>query len=339
QDGAAANTNFGTATTLNVRTDSTVNSGANQDTYLKFDLSGVNSSITNAKLRIYAALSAAGSVATSVYSVTSTNWLESGTGAITWSNKPTRSTNPLTGATATINSTTYALYDIDVTAYVQSEKTAGRDLISLALHDPTATTITTTLNSREATTNKPQLIVTTGNNAPPTVSLTAPANGANFIAPANITVSANASDSDGTISKVEFFAGATLIGTATAPTSGSLYSITWNNVSPGSYALTAKATDNASGATTSSATNINVVSQTGLSPAADAYVKDGTSANANFGTATDLQAQVSATAGNNRETYLKYDLTSVSGITQAKIRLYGRLNDTSASNVNAAIYS
>src|SRR5205085_6539957 len=240
QDGAAANTNFGTATTLNVRTDSTVNSGANQDTYLKFDLSGVNSSITNAKLRIYAALSAAGSVATSVYSVTSTNWLESGTGAITWSNKPTRSTNPLTGATATINSTTYALYDIDVTAYVQSEKTAGRDLISLALHDPTATTITTTLNSREATTNKPQLIVTTGNNAPPTVSLTAPANGANFIAPANITVSANASDSDGTISKVEFYAGTTLIGTATA----SPYQITWGSVATGSYTLTAIATDN-----------------------------------------------------------------------------------------------
>jgi hypothetical protein len=176
-------------------------------------------------------------------------------------------------------------------------------------------------------------------NVPPSVSMASPVDGASFAAGSNVVVSANAGDADGTVSKVEFFAGATLVGTATSPASGSLYSATWTNVSPGAYALTAKATDNAGGSTTSSAVNVNVVSQTGLSPTADAYVKDGTSATANFGTATDLQAQVSSTAGNNRETYLKYDLTSVSGVTQAKVRLYGRVNDTSASNVTAAIYS
>src|SRR5205085_1358365 len=63
-------------------------------------------------------------------------------------------------------------------------------------------------------------------NQPPTASLTAPANGATFTAPATITVSANASDTDGTISKVDFFAGSTLIGTDTT----SPYSITWSNV-------------------------------------------------------------------------------------------------------------
>jgi hypothetical protein len=434
QDGTSANANFGTATSLGVRTDSAANTGNNRDAYLRFDLTAVPNNITSAKLRVYASLSTAGSAATSAYSVSSTNWVESGTGGITWNNKPARSSTALTGATATVNSTTLAAYDIDVTAYVKGEKSAGRDLVSLALHNPTATTINTTLNSREATANKPQLLVTTStSNASPTVSLTSPANGSSFTAPANITVaataadgdgsvskveffagttligtattspyqitwpsvavgsyqltavatdnlgattrsgavtvnvnppnglpsvsmaspvdgasfaagsslavSANASDGDGTVSKVEFFAGATLVGTATSPTSGSLYSITWANVGPGSYALTAKATDNAGGSTTSAAVNISVVSQTGLSPTADAYVKDGTSATANFGTATDLQAQVSSTAGNNREAYIKYDLTSVSGITRAKVRLYGRLNDTSASNVNAAIYS
>jgi photosystem II stability/assembly factor-like uncharacterized protein len=43
-------------------------------------------------------------------------------------------------------------------------------------------------------------------NQPPRVTLMVPANGATFAAPAAITVSADASDPDGTISKVEFFA-------------------------------------------------------------------------------------------------------------------------------------
>jgi len=63
-------------------------------------------------------------------------------------------------------------------------------------------------------------------NQAPTVSLSAPANGATFTAPATITVSATASDPDGTVTKVDFFAGTTLIGTDTT----SPYSITWSNV-------------------------------------------------------------------------------------------------------------
>ncbi|HYG77652.1 MAG TPA: Ig-like domain-containing protein, partial [Planctomycetota bacterium] len=94
----------------------------------------------------------------------------------------------------------------------------------------------------------------TVSNVPPTVSLTAPTNGATFTAGANITLTANAADSNGTISKVEFFAGGTLLGTSTtAP-----YSFTWNNVAAGSYSLTAKATDNSGLSTTSAAVNITV---------------------------------------------------------------------------------
>ena len=42
-------------------------------------------------------------------------------------------------------------------------------------------------------------------NQSPSVALTAPATGATYTAPANITVSANASDTDGTIAKVDFY--------------------------------------------------------------------------------------------------------------------------------------
>ena len=110
---------------------------------------------------------------------------------------------------------------------------------------------TTTSAARTITVNSPP-------NQAPTVSLTAPANGASFTAPASITVSASATDADGTVSKVDFFAGTTLIGTDTT----SPYSITWNNVGTGSYSLTAVATDNVGATTTSAARTITVTGNT-----------------------------------------------------------------------------
>jgi len=59
---------------------------------------------------------------------------------------------------------------------------------------------------------------------------------------------ASASDSDGSISKVEFYNGSTLIATLTA----SPYSATFTGVPVGTYTVTAKAYDN-QGATTTSA--------------------------------------------------------------------------------------
>lgn len=87
----------------------------------------------------------------------------------------------------------------------------------------------------------------------PTVSLTAPASGATYTAPASITLSASASDRDG-IASVEFYAGATLVGTSvTAP-----YAVTWSAVPAGSYSLTARATDNLGGSAMSAAVPITV---------------------------------------------------------------------------------
>lgn len=99
-----------------------------------------------------------------------------------------------------------------------------------------------------------------GGNAAPTVSLTSPANGATFTAGSNIAIAANAADSDGTVSRVEFFQGSTLLGTDTT----SPYSFTWNGVAAGSYSLTARATDNQGATTTSAARSITVGS--GSSP-------------------------------------------------------------------------
>jgi RHS repeat-associated protein len=88
------------------------------------------------------------------------------------------------------------------------------------------------------------------------VSLTSPAGGATFTAPANITLTASAADTDGTITKVEFFHGGTnLIATFTEEFP---YTFNWTNVAAASYSLTAKATDNSGATTTSAPVNITV---------------------------------------------------------------------------------
>jgi hypothetical protein len=91
-------------------------------------------------------------------------------------------------------------------------------------------------------------------NVAPSVALTAPPNNSNYTAPATINLAATASDTDGTIAKVEFYQGTTRLGTVTAPP----YAYTWMNVAGGTYSLTAKATDDRGAVTTSAAVTVKV---------------------------------------------------------------------------------
>jgi hypothetical protein len=108
-----------------------------------------------------------------------------------------------------------------------------------------------------------------GGNQAPTVSISAPANNASFVAPASITITANATDQDGTISKVEFFNGSTLLGSdVSAP-----YTFIWTGVGAGNYTLTAKATDNSNAVKTSAAVSVTVAGMiVGISDIADLKV-------------------------------------------------------------------
>jgi chitinase len=74
----------------------------------------------------------------------------------------------------------------------------------------------------------------------------------------SITLSATASDSNGSVTRVDFYRGSTLIGTDTT----SPYSVVWANVAIGDYALTAVARDNAGATTVSSTRDITVKSAT-----------------------------------------------------------------------------
>ncbi len=101
-------------------------------------------------------------------------------------------------------------------------------------------------------------------NTPPTVNITAPSNNATFDAGSSITITANASDANGSVSKVEFYRGTTKIGEdLTSP-----YSVVWNNAPLGNHTITAKAIDNQNAATTSQAITIAVIST--VNPNADA---------------------------------------------------------------------
>ncbi|HSY61754.1 MAG TPA: Ig-like domain-containing protein, partial [Cytophaga sp.] len=99
------------------------------------------------------------------------------------------------------------------------------------------------------------ITVKVNTNQAPVISITAPVNNAAYMAPASVTFTATATDSDGSISKVEYYNGTTLLGTVT---SGSAYSYNWTNVAAGTYTITAKSYDNLNAVTTSSAITVKV---------------------------------------------------------------------------------
>ncbi|MDP2185075.1 MAG: Ig-like domain-containing protein, partial [Xanthomonadales bacterium] len=81
---------------------------------------------------------------------------------------------------------------------------------------------------------------------PPTATLTTPANGSSYTRPAGPTLTATASTSAGTISKVEFFDNGVWLGEdTTSPYTYPSDGTTWNttNVAAGSHSLTARATN------------------------------------------------------------------------------------------------
>jgi hypothetical protein len=97
--------------------------------------------------------------------------------------------------------------------------------------------------------------VTAPSNESPAITITSPVNNASFSSPATVTISAAATDKDGSVTKVEFYNGAILLGSDnTSP-----YTFTWKNVATGTYLLTAKATDNNGLVTTSKDVSISVM--------------------------------------------------------------------------------
>lgn len=107
-------------------------------------------------------------------------------------------------------------------------------------------------------TNSAGILVNVSSNQAPTVSLTSPGNGSSTRVATGLSLSATASDADGTITGVQFFANGSLIGNDTSPP----YSVQWTPGAEGIYRITATALDNSGTATTSSTVTVVAVSGT-----------------------------------------------------------------------------
>ena len=134
-------TNYGTATILRLDNSPITNS------YLRFVVSGLNGApVTSAKLRIYA--NSANSTGFTVDGLSNNTWTEMG---ITYSNAPAAGSTLATSAAMT--SGTWV--EVDISSYIKAEGTYN---LVLSINSST----NTSLAAREAGSNAPQLVVTTG---------------------------------------------------------------------------------------------------------------------------------------------------------------------------------
>ena len=101
--------------------------------------------------------------------------------------------------------------------------------------------------------------VTVTSPTPPAISLTSPASGATFESSAIIPLAAMASTATRTITKIEFFDGAALLGTINGNTATLWATFNFTIASVGSHAISAKATDSMGNVTSSAVVNIVVV--------------------------------------------------------------------------------
>ena len=145
-------------------------------------------------------------------------------------------------------------------------------------------------NALESTVSSPINIVVNANQAP-TVSLTAPISGTSLTAPASVTISASASDIDGTIASLEFYNGSVFLGTDnTAP-----YTITVTNLSAGTYSFSAKAIDNLGASSISTTSSVTVTPS--LSPVTSTLTAPSVGTVFAVGSNVNLAASASSTAG------------------------------------------
>jgi len=130
-------------------------------------------------------------------------------------------------------------------------------------------------------------------NTPPTVALTAPVNGQAFPAGTTLSVRANATDSDGTVAKVDLYLNGQFVRTdATAPYEWGAGDVLLTNLSTGTYTLRATATDD-DNATTSQTITFTVNASASNTPPTVTFVTPASQQIFNEG--TNLFVKVDAT--------------------------------------------
>ncbi len=147
---SSANTNYGSLKTTRTREDSGTN--GTYRSYFKFNVAGTGASVTALKLRLF--VTDATPNVQGVFAVSDTTWTETG---LTWSTAPPIVGSPLASGPAP-SANAYVEFTLPASAV------PGDGLYAFAIKS-TATN-SAIFSTKEATTNRPQLVVTLG--APPT---------------------------------------------------------------------------------------------------------------------------------------------------------------------------
>lgn len=301
--------------------------------FLKFNVS--NGSITgstatgnviSAVLRLYGRNSTATSaLSADIDQVSDDSWTESG---LSWWDSPSMGTK--IGSMSFTNSAAYK--ELDVTSYVVAEKAidgvAGFGVYSNVNN-------TGILNSKENTSNQPQIVVTWTPMQPPA-------------APQNLVGTPDDKKANLSWTAVQGAETYVIRGSAS---SGGPYTIINSTTTSNSYTdtgltngvayyyvVSAKNGNGESSYSNQVSVVPNVTNYAVLTPQADSYVRDGVNAGTNYGTSQILQAKNTSTAGEKRVSYYKFDLSDIrGGIINAKLAIYGS-NIESTSDITVAGY-
>jgi uncharacterized protein (TIGR03437 family) len=136
----------------------------------------------------------------------------------------------------------YLVWDIRGRVKISIVRTGAKTAVVSGLYFGAAA------NPTPTPTPSPSPSPTPNGNAAPSVAIVSPSGGSVFGSGSNVSINANAADTDGAVTKVDFFRNGTLVGTSTT----SPYNFVWSNVPNGNYSMTARATDNLGATTTSS---------------------------------------------------------------------------------------
>ena len=141
---------------------------------------------------------------------------------------------PITAAATAVSPATIAKVDFLVGTALVGTATAAPYTIDWTPTATGAAALTSRVTDSNGATITSSAVNVTVAAGVPTVSLTAPTNGASLTLGTAATLSATAAASSGTtVTRVDFLSGTTVVGTALAPTSGSTYSFSWTPTAAG----------------------------------------------------------------------------------------------------------
>lgn len=291
--------NFGTRSTL--RTDASPDNRS----YLRFNVTGLGGTVTGAKLRIYP--SSSSSIGVDVRSVTDNPWSPWTETGINFDNQP--GVGAVIGSSGRLTLNTWVEIPISTAGLVNGQ-------LTLALTSTSSTA--TSIASREAGTNAPQLIVTTGGVSQDGTSPTTPTGlQATAASASRVDLSWTASNDNVGVTGYDVFRDGNLIvsignmttyaDTTVGPSTTYSYQVRARDAANNLSGLSAPA-----GVTTPAAGGSQI-----LAPTDDAYIRPA-APDENTGTATTLQVDNSPV----KDILLRFDLSGVSGtITSARLRL------------------